>query len=138
MPGRLGLLHLLLKAEDDEFGGPRDGHFHEHVHVAVQNVLARHGAAQAHGYAIGVVGLRAGQASLLTNIVARPWLRPFAAHLQKQWDSIARRMDFDYNGLSMADAKLLRAGADIKFWEGTRATTPPSTYKATKARQCCA
>ena len=58
----------------------------------------------------------------------------FAGYLQKQWDLVDRHMDFDYTGLSMADAKLLRAGADTKFWEGTRATTPPSTYKATKAR----
>ncbi|MCC3152761.1 hypothetical protein Q3A66_07125 [Hymenobacter sp. BT770] len=58
----------------------------------------------------------------------------FAVHLQKQWGLIARRMDFDYAGLSMADAELLRAGADTKFWEGTRDTTPPSTYKKHKAR----
>ena len=57
-----------------------------------------------------------------------------AAHLQKQWGLIARRMDFDYNGLRMGDSQLLRAGADTKFWEGTRATTPASTYKKTKAR----
>ena len=61
-------------------------------------------------------------------------MEAFAAHLQKQWGLIARRMDFDYNGLRMGDSQLLRAGADTKFWEGTRATTPASTYKKTKAR----
>ena len=61
-------------------------------------------------------------------------MRALAAHLQKEWDTITRHVDFDYTGLSMADAKTLRAGTDTKFWEGTRANTPHSTYKATKAR----
>lgn len=70
----------------------------------------------------------------LLDLAAPDVLKSVASYVHDQWKQTVRRVPVDYSNLPIAHASLLRAGADLNWWEAVRPGTPRSTFKSTQAR----
>ena len=70
----------------------------------------------------------------LADLPHPPVMAAFAAHLRTHWSLTQRRQHMSYDNLSLADAALLHAAADLAFWDAMRATQPRSTYTRNRSK----
>jgi hypothetical protein len=70
----------------------------------------------------------------LADLPRPPVMNAFATHLRTHWNLTQRRQYMNYNNLSLADAALLHAAADLAFWDTMRATQPRNTYARNRSK----